>query len=142
MLAKQADYYFAAVTAAAQFVSSSDEKVKHKAAENFLELYWGPLVMFESPTIVKGMRTMKFCIEHQSSCSDGERQMLSLYLGSALQKDYFNSWRLAPSAFAGRTHDYQHSLDNVADSVWEKIKTEGKESIPPSVSSRSDKKPH
>lgn len=104
MLAKQAGYYFAAVTAAAQFVNSSDKKVKHKAAESFLKLYWGPFVMFESPTIVIGMRTTKYCIEHESSGSNGGRQMLTLYLSSALQKEYFNSWRLAPSAFAWRFH--------------------------------------
>jgi hypothetical protein len=45
ILERQANYYFAAVTAAAQFVSSSDGRIKRQAADRFLELYWGPLVM-------------------------------------------------------------------------------------------------
>lgn len=124
ILEKQANYYFDAVTAAAQFISLSDETVKRRAADRFLELYWGPLVMLESPSIVKGMNTMRFCIERESLCSNAERQNLTLYLGSALQKDYFNSWRLTPSVFSERTHNYQEKVDSTVEKVLERIKSE------------------
>lgn len=139
ILERQANYYFAAVTAAAQFVSSSDGRIKRQAADRFLELYWGPIVMLESPSIVNGMNTMKFCIERESLCSDAERQMLTLYLGSALQKDYFNSWRLTPSAFSGRTNDYQEELNSTANKVLERIETEGEKPIFSSMPSRPNK---
>ncbi|MNE83698.1 hypothetical protein D3C80_1805360 [compost metagenome] len=120
-------------------MSSSDEKVKRQAADRFLELYWGPLVILESPSIVSGMKTMKFCIERASRCSNHEREMLTLYLGSALQKDYFTSWRLTPSDFAGRTYDYRLPLNASVVSVLERMKSEREKPSPSPMSSRPTK---
>lgn len=105
VLSRQMNTYFDASAAAATLASSDDPKEKAQASEMFWKLYWGPLVMLESPEVGQAMTDFGDCVKAPQSCPSGMKN-LSLALASTLQTDLFASWKLNPEKYAERSIDY------------------------------------
>ena len=102
VIERQMNIYFDASAAAATLASSQNPDEQKKARDDFLRLFWGPLVMLESPEVTHAMNEFKRCLDR--NC--GELQDLSLALASTFQSDLFNSGMLTPEAYAKRSIDY------------------------------------
>lgn len=109
VLDQQLATYFEAAGAAATLASASNAADRQKAADTFWKLYWGPLVMLESPEVSGRMKAIGHCLESTPRCSDAVLRDSSLALASALQHDYFDGWRLSPATYAKRSIDYANS---------------------------------
>jgi hypothetical protein len=105
VLTRQMDIYLSASSAVATLASSSDPVDLAKARNEFWRLYWGPLVMLESPQVSGAMKAVGACLR-QPDCSQPRLQDLSLALSSSLQADYFSAWSLTPQEYAARSIDY------------------------------------
>ena len=113
VLDRQLSTYFEATSAAATIASSNVAVERAKATETFWRLYFGPLVMLESPDVSRAMKSMGACLQPGAAqCNDIELKNRSLALASALQKDYFASWKLGPDRYAERTINYAKSTAN------------------------------
>jgi hypothetical protein len=106
VLGRQLDLYLQASSAVSTLSSSTDRKAIGNARDNFQQLYWGPLVMFESPEVSLAMKKVRACLVRGNGCSTAELHNLSLELSSSLEKDYFDGWRLSPADYAKRSIDY------------------------------------
>lgn len=106
VLERQMDTYFEASAAAATYGSTDNPEEKRKARDAFWRLYWGPLVMLESPEVSQAMKHFGACLNGFELCSPKELQDRSLVLSSSLQSDLFGSWKLSPMAYAERSIKY------------------------------------
>ena len=106
VLDRQMNLYMSAITAAATIAGSKDESEKRKATDTFWTLYWGPLAMYESRSVSTAMIDFGNCLNAGTQCSPSDRQQKSLALATALQTDYFASWKLSPTAYAERSAKY------------------------------------
>jgi hypothetical protein len=106
ILNRQMNTYFDASAVAATLASSDDPKEREKAAEMFWKLYYGPLVMLESPEVSGAMKDFGHCVKPQGSCTPERMANLSLALASTLQSDLFASWKLNPEKYAERSINY------------------------------------
>jgi hypothetical protein len=106
VLERQMNTYFEASAAAATIASSQDPLEVKKARDTFWRLYWGPLVMLESPEVSGAMKEFDACLRSPESCSSVELKNLSLALASSLQADFFASWKLSPEEYARRSINY------------------------------------
>ncbi|MEO6528583.1 MAG: hypothetical protein ABIP93_18340 [Gemmatimonadaceae bacterium] len=106
VLDRQLSTYVEASTAAATLASSKSSTERDKAIDAFWRLYWGPLVMMESPEVSDAMKDIGECLETSGACMESELKKRSLALASALQTDYFSSWKLSPDRYAQRSINY------------------------------------
>jgi hypothetical protein len=106
ILNRQMNTYFDASAAAATLASSDDPKERAQAAEMFWKLYYGPLVMLESPEVSGAMKDFGQCVKSQGSCTPERMANLSLALASTLESDLFASWKLSPKEYAERSFNY------------------------------------
>lgn len=106
VLEQQMNTYFEASAAAATLASSRSSVKLDEARETFFRLYYGPLVMLESPEVSRAMKNFRACIDLPEECPPGGLQTLSLSLASSLQTDFFSSWNLSPESYAKRSIDY------------------------------------
>ncbi|MDB4883003.1 MAG: hypothetical protein JWL95_1769 [Gemmatimonadetes bacterium] len=110
VLDRQLSTYFEATSAAATIASSKSATDRARAIDAFWRLYFGPLVMLESPDVSGAMKQVGACLETAAvACTEAELKNRSLALASALQKDYFASWKLGPDRYAERTINYSKS---------------------------------
>jgi hypothetical protein len=106
VLGRQMNLYFETSEAAATLASSQDPEERAKARDSFLRLYYGPLVMLESPDVSLAMKNFRACLEAPRDCPPGRLEGLSLALASSLQSDFFASWKLSPEEYAKRSINY------------------------------------
>jgi hypothetical protein len=106
VLQRQMDTYFEAAGAAATIADSSNPAEQAKARETFGRLFYGPLVMLESPEVSLAMKNFGSCLGQDHARSGCNLHDLSLELASALQSDYFASWNLDPGQYAARSINY------------------------------------
>jgi hypothetical protein len=110
VLTRQLDLYLGASSAVATLASSTNAAEQAKARDEFWRLYWGPLVMLESPDVSIAMKKVGKCLEDADrACSRQDLQDLSLILSSSLTTDYFSAWSLSPEKYAARTINYANS---------------------------------
>jgi hypothetical protein len=113
VLDRQLSTYFEATSAAATIASSKVGAERTKAIDNFWRLFYGPLVMLESPDVSGAMKAVGECLEMPApGCTELALKRRALALASALQKDYFASWKLGPDKYAERTINYAKSAAN------------------------------
>jgi hypothetical protein len=79
---KQLAIYFDTSQAAATIATTTDPKERQEAKQKFWTLYWGPLMIVESPTVYGAMKAFGECLTGETQ---GNLQDLSLELGSPLQ---------------------------------------------------------
>lgn len=111
VLGRQMNLYFEVSAAAATLASSRDQQERANALDTFLRLYWGPLVMIESPDVSLAMKKFRACLEFPKGCPSGGLEGLSLALASSLQSDFFASWKLSPEEYAKRSINYAEIRD-------------------------------
>ena len=107
VLERQMSTYFEASAAAATLATARSASERDKAIDTFWKLFWGPLVMLESPEVSGAMKGIAECLDGGvSTCDAKERKNRSLVLASALQTDFFSSWKLSPEQYAQRSINY------------------------------------
>ena len=107
VLERQMNTYFEASAAVATLATARSATERDKATDNFWKLFWGPLVMLESPDVSLAMKGIAECLDGGASkCDVDERKNRSLILASALQTDFFSSWKLSPEQYAQRSINY------------------------------------
>ena len=113
VIARQMNTYFEASAAAATLASSQNTDERTKARDEFFRLYWGPLVMLESPQVSGAMNAFKVCLDEENGCDAADFQKRALYLSSWLQTDLFQSWKLSPESYAERSINYARDREKL-----------------------------
>jgi hypothetical protein len=113
VLDRQLSTYGEASSAAATLASSTAPAERAKAIDTFWKLYWGPLVMMESPEVSGAMKAIGECLARAAACPEDDMKSRSLALASALQTDYFSSWKLSPDRYAQRSINYAKTRSEV-----------------------------
>src|SRR5437016_10086000 len=101
---KQVALYFDASEAAATIATTSDPEERRKAEARFWTLYWGPLVMVESPEVSGAMKKFGNCLRGEG---DGDLRDLSLSLASAFQSSLTEGANLRLVEFSKGKIDYR-----------------------------------
>jgi len=101
---RQVAIYFDASEAAATIATTSDSEERRKAEAKFWMLYWGPLVMVESPDVSGAMKNFGKCLRGEG---EGDLRDLSLKLASAFQASLTEGANLRLVEFSKGKIDYR-----------------------------------
>ena len=89
---KQIELLFRASETVATIATSSDEKRKGQAVEEFWELYQGPLVVVESKGVSGAMVRYGSCLDGSETCDSEELRKRSRALATQVQEALSQSW--------------------------------------------------
>jgi hypothetical protein len=101
---KQLALYFEASEAASTIATTTDPEQRRKAEAKFWMLYWGPLVLVETPEVSGAMKKFGECLTGETK---GDLRNLSLELASALQSSVTQGANLRLVEFSKGKFDYR-----------------------------------
>ena len=105
-LESQRQYYTQALAVAAKFANTDDPIARKKAAEEFLQLENGNMILVETTDVSKIMGTFRHCVNGDFVCDRDKMNEICLALGTAMANSMAATAKMTYREFAAKQFKY------------------------------------